>query len=239
MSRTLEALKRAEKERIARKEEQLRVLSKKSAIKKIAYLILITFMLMILGLFSFWADRTGYLNNITAVFKETPRNIVTEDPPANVQSHAVTSEVLLGMQVHDLFQDAMQQMKVPSRSEKSAIPIPQKLNKTQRAENRKGDVVPDKRLDTGNSTDLSRRNADRPPDPAKRDQNGSTHPLQKSRKTSDPLISPGLTAESKSIGQNSMAPVIKVTPPVDEKEKTPDPGVLIDWVLKKRSIQNE
>jgi hypothetical protein len=239
MSKTLEALKRAEKERIARKEQQLRVLSKKSVAKKCAYVILITFILMIFGLFSFWAGSTGYLNNITVVFKKNPRSIVTEDPPANVQSHAMTSEDVYGMQVHDFSQDTIQQMKVPSRSEQSAIPIPQKLNNTHRTKDRKGDVVSDQLLDTANSTDVSLKSADRPPDPAKRDQNGPAHQSQNSLKTLDLLISPGLTAESKSFGQNSVAPVIGAKPPVNEKEKAPDPGELIDWVFKKRSIQNE
>ena len=181
MSKTREALERAERERIARKEQPLRVPIKKPAVKKSVYVILATFTLMIFGLFCFWAGSTGYLNRITDVAKKNPGGIAAKDPPANVQSHVITSEEIFGIQVLDFYQDTIQQLEVSSRSEQSAIPIPQKLNNPNRTKDRK----------------------------------------------------------RKSSGQNSAAAVISETPPVKEKDKSPDPGALIDWVLKKRSMINE
>jgi hypothetical protein len=180
MSKTREALERAERERIARKEQQ-QVPIKKPAAKKSVYVILAIFTLMIFGLFSFWAGSTGYLNRITDVAKKNSGGIAAKDPPANVQSHVITSEEIFGVQVLDFYQDTIQQLEVLSRSEQSAIPIPQKLNNTNRTKDRK----------------------------------------------------------SKSSGQNSVAAVISETPPVKEKDKSPDPDALIDWVLKKRSMKNE
>ncbi len=180
MSKTREALERAERERIARKEQQ-QVPIKKPAAKKSVYVILAIFTLMIFGLFSFWAGSTGYLNRITDVAKKNPGGIAAEDPPANVQSRVITSEEIFGVQALDFYQDTIQQLEVSSRSEQSAIPIPQKLNNANRTKDRK----------------------------------------------------------SKSSGQNSAAAVISETPPVKEKDKSPDPGALIDWVLKKRSMKNE
>lgn len=239
MSKTREALERAERERIARKEQPLRVPIKKSSAKKFVSVILTTFILMIFGLFCFWAGSTGYLNRITDLAKRNPGGIAAKDPLANVQSHVITSEEIFGVQVLDFYQDTIQQLEVSSRSEQRAISIPQKLNNTNRTKDRKNDVVSDQLLDTAKSTNVSPKSADRPPDPARRDQNGPAHQWQHSLKTTDTLNSPGLTADSKSSGQNSAAPVISETPPVKEKDKSPDPGALIDWVLKKRSMKNE
>ena len=180
MSKTREALERAERERIARKEQQ-QVPIKKPVAKKSVYVILAIFTLMIFGLFSFWAGSTGYFNRITDIAKRNPGGIAAKDPPANVQSHVITAEEIFGVQVLDFYQDTIQQLEVLSRSEQSAIPIPQKLNNTHRTKDRK----------------------------------------------------------SKSSGQNSAAAVISETPPVKEKDKSPDPGALIDWVLEKRSMKNE
>ena len=239
MSKTREALERAERERIARKAQPLRVPIKKPAAKKSVYVILATFGIMIFGLFCFWAGSTGYLNRITDVAKKNPGGIAAKDPPANVQSQVITSEEIFGVQILDLYQDTIQQLEVSSRSEQSAIPIPQKLNNTNRTKDPQSDVVSDQLLDTANSTDVSLKSADRHPDPDRWDQDGSAHQSRHSLKTSDVLISPGLTADSKSSGQNSIAPVISETPPAEEKDKSPDPGKLIDWVLEKRSIKNE
>ncbi len=233
MSKTREALERAERERIARKEQPLRVPIKKPAAKKFVYVILAAFTLMVFGLVCFWAGSTGYLNRITDVAKKN------QDPPANVQSHVITAEEIFGVQILDFYQDTIQQLEVSSRSEQSAIPIPQKLNNPNRTKDSKSDVVSDQLLDTANSTNVSLKSADRHPDPVSWDQKGSAHQSRHSLKTSDVLISPGLTADSKSSGQNSAAAVISENPPVKEKDKSPDPGKLIDWVLKKRSIKNE
>ena len=97
MSKTREALERAERERIARKAQPLRVPIKKPAAKKSVYVILATFGIMIFGLFCFWAGSTGYLNRITDVAKKNPGGIAAKDPPANVQSQVITSEEIFGV----------------------------------------------------------------------------------------------------------------------------------------------
>ena len=181
MSKTREALERAERERFARKAQPRREPIKPSATKKFVYLILTTFALMIFGLVSFWAGSTGYLSRITDSAKENPGGISVEDPTAKVASHVITSEEIFGVQVLDIYQDTIQALEIPPRSEQRAVPIPQKQNYTPRTKDRK----------------------------------------------------------SKSSDQNSVAPVISKNPAVREKDESPDPAKLIDWVLKKRSLKNE
>ncbi len=193
MSKTREALEKAEKERSARKEKPLQMPTKKTAAKKFVYLILTTFAILIFGLVSFWAGSTGYLNRIADVAQKSPRGIVAADPPAIVQSHVITSDEIIGVQILDFYQD------------------------------------------TVDSTGVTLKRADRLPDRDRRDQNGLAHRSQHSLKISDAVISPGLTADSKPFDQNSVSD----TPPVKEKDPSPDPGKLIDWVLKKRALKNE
>ncbi len=197
MSKTREALEKAEKERSARKEKPLQEPIKKAAAKKFVYLILTTFAILIFGLFSFWAGSTGYLNRIADVAKNNPRSIVAADPPTIVQSHVITSDEIIGVQILDFYRN------------------------------------------TADSTGVTFKSADRPPDRDRRDQNGLAHRSQHSLKTSDAVISPELTADSKHFDQNYDTPVISETPPVKEKDQSPDPGKLIDWVLKKRALKND
>ena len=241
MSKTREALERAEKERMARKEQPLQVPIKTAAAKKFVHLILTTFAILIFGLVSFWAGSTGYLNRITDVARKNPRGIVAADPPAIVQSHVITSEEIFGVQILDFYQDTIQALEVSSRSEQRATPISQKRNNTHRFEDRKSDSISGQLLDTADSTGVTFKSADRPSDRDSRDQNGLAHRSQHSLKTSDAVISPGLTADSKPFDQKSVSvtPVISETPPVKEKDQSPDPGKLIDWVLKKRAMKHE
>ena len=241
MGKIHQDLKRAEKEYTARKRQQATAeIRKPSPPKNKIYLLILTvFMTTILGLNYFRSIIADYPTNRTEIPGKFPRNIVTGNVPVNEPSRTANLEKVSGMQQPELQKEVPQHVKVSSLPEPEPRLIPQiSINLGRKKDPKKEALISRPTAET-NFTEAPPKGADHPVVATKSDQNEPAYQSQNTQKPSDSKATPLPDAKSEFLKEQSMAPVLSARTKVTDKEEPPDPGKLIDWLLKKRAMQNE
>ena len=229
-------LKRAEKEYTARKRQQLPEQPSQSQ-KKAYLLILAVFSTSIFGLYYFRAIIADYPTNSRELSGKFHRNVVTGKVPVSDPSRIANLGLVSGMQQPEIQKDVRQQVEASSRPESEPIAGPQiSINSVQKKDQKKEAI--DSLAET-NFTQVPPNGADHSVIAIKPGQN---EPAYHSKNTQEPSELEAAThpdTKNEFFREPSMAPVLRAKPNVTDKEEPPDPGKLIDWLLKKRAMQNE
>jgi hypothetical protein len=243
MGKLHKELKRAEKEFTARKREQLAQQQKPSRSKKKACLILFLLAAPIFGGYYF---KTRSIES-SAKFTTISKKLSTDMFPSKISPKNQALSPALGedpnlLPIEDRGNpEQQQQQQVTFRSESAPGPAinAQRLTIKDQAEDQKSEVLPDPPAEAVQAAKTPLAHPDPPVVTAESDEGDPPAPSPSLQKTWAPKILTAPITESKLPDEPTRSPDPGTRAVQDEKEEPPDPGKLIDWLLKKRSMEKE